>query len=128
MVDASSSQMEEQMYVVYETLRELGAAGKPVVTLFNKQDKLEEERVCRDRQADYSLRVSAKTGQGLEEFRAVLEKILLEQQIYVEKLYPYSEAGKIALIRRLGRLVSEEYLAEGIQVKAYVPPEIYGKV
>ena len=74
-------------------------------------------------QADYSLRISAKTGQGLEEFRAVLEKILLEQQIYVERLYPYSEAGKIALIRRRGRLVSEEYLAEGIQVKAYVPKE-----
>ena len=56
------------------------------------------------------------------------EKILLEQQIYVERLYPYSEAGKIALIRRRGRLVSEEYLAEGIQVKAYVPKEIYGKI
>ena len=127
-VDASSLQMEEQMYVVYETLRELGAEGKPVVTLFNKQDKLEAEKSCKDLQADYSLRISAKTGQGLEEFRAVLEKILLEQQIYVERLYPYSEAGKIALIRRRGQLVSEEYLAEGIQVKAYVPKEIYGKI
>ena len=127
-VDASSPQMEEQMHVVYETLRELGAEGKPVVTLFNKQDKLEAEKSCKDLQADYSLRISAKTGQGLEEFRAVLEKILLEQQIYVERLYPYSEAGKIALIRRRGRLVSEEYLAEGIQVKAYVPKEIYGKI
>ena len=127
-VDASSPQMEEQMHVVYETLRELGAEGKPVGTLFNKQDKLEAEKSCKDLQADYSLRISAKTGQGLEEFRAVLEKILLEQQIYVERLYPYSEAGKIALIRRRGRLVSEEYLAEGIQVKAYVPKEIYGKI
>lgn len=72
-VDASSPQMEEQMHVVYETLRELGAEGKPVVTLFNKQDKLEAEKSCKDLQADYSLRISAKTGQGLEEFRAVLE-------------------------------------------------------
>ena len=127
-VDASSPQMDEQMHVVYETLRELGAEGKPIVTLFNKQDKLQEERVCRDLQADYSLRVSAKTGMGLEEFRETLEKILLEQQIYVERLYSYNEAGKIALIRRRGQLMSEEYLPEGIQIKAYVPRDIYGKI
>ena len=92
-VDASSPQMEQQMYVVYETLRELGAEGKPIVTLFNKQDKLLEEKICRDLKADRSLRISAKTGQGLEEFRAALEEILLEQQIYIERLYPYSEGG-----------------------------------
>ena len=40
-VDASNPQMDEQMHVVYETLRQLGAEGKPVVTLFNKQDLLE---------------------------------------------------------------------------------------
>ncbi len=127
-VDASSPQMEQQMYVVYETLRELGAEGKPIVTLFNKQDKLLEEKICRDLKADRSLRISAKTGQGLEEFRAALEEILLEQQIYIERLYPYSEGGRIALIRQRGQLVSEEYLPEGIRIKAYVPKEIYGKL
>lgn len=127
-VDASSPQMEQQMHVVYETLRELGAEGKPIVTLFNKQDKLEGERICKDLQADYSLRISAKTGQGLEEFRAVLERILLEQQIYIERLYPYSQAGRIALIRQRGQLISEEYLPEGIQIKAYVPKDLYGQI
>ncbi|HIV24741.1 MAG TPA: GTPase HflX [Candidatus Scatomonas pullistercoris] len=127
-VDASNEQMEQQMYVVYETLRELGAEGKPVVTLFNKQDKLQEERVCKDLKADYSLRISAKTGQGLEKFRETLEEILLAAQIYIERVYSYTEAGKIALIRQKGQLISEEYLPEGIQVKAYVPREIYGNV
>lgn len=127
-VDASNEQMEQQMYVVYETLRELGAEGKPVVTLFNKQDKLQEERVCKELKADYSLRISAKTGQGLEKFRETLEEILLAAQIYIERVYSYTEAGKIALIRQKGQLISEEYLPEGIQVKAYVPREIYGNV
>ena len=127
-VDASNEQMEQQMYVVYETLRELGAEGKPVVTLFNKQDKLQEERVCKDLKADYSLRISAKTGLGLEKFRETLEEILLAAQIYIERVYSYTEAGKIALIRQKGQLISEEYLPEGIQVKAYVPREIYGNV
>ena len=127
-VDASNEQMEQQMYVVYETLRELGAEGKPVVTLFNKQDKLQEERTQRSTVADYSLRISAKTGQGLEKFRETLEEILLAAQIYIERVYSYTEAGKIALIRQKGQLISEEYLPEGIQVKAYVPREIYGNV
>ena len=58
----------------------------------------------------------------------MLEKILLEQQIYLERLYPYNEAGKVALIRQWGQLLEEEFLPEGIQIRAYVPKEIYGKI
>lgn len=62
-VDASNPQMDAQMHVVYETLRQLGAEGKPVVTLFNKQDKIENPVDHKDLQADYSIATSAKTGQ-----------------------------------------------------------------
>ena len=127
-VDASNEQMEQQMQVVYETLRQLGVEKKPVITLFNKQDKVMGNTVFRDFQADYCLKISAKSSLGLDELKMTLEKILLEQQIYVERLYRYEEAGKVALIRQKGRLVSEEFLAEGIQIKAYVPKEIYGKI
>ena len=57
-----------------------------------------------------------------------LEKLLSEEQIYIERLFPYSEAGKIQLIREFGQLLSEEYTDTGIAVKARVPKEIYGKV
>ena len=50
------------------------------------------------------------------------------EQIYIERLYGFDEAGKIQLIRKNGQLLSEEYKAEGIEVKAYVPKEIYAKV
>ena len=56
------------------------------------------------------------------------EDILRESKIYIEKLYSYNEAGKISIIRKYGQLLSEEYVAEGIEVKAYVPVEIYDKV
>ena len=127
-VDASSSQMEQQMQVVYETLHQLGVEKKPVVTLFNKQDKVVEKMNLRDHNADYCLKISAKAGIGLQQFREVLEKILLEQQIYLERLYSYNEAGKLALIRQWGQLLEEEFLPEGIQIRAYVPKEIYGKI
>lgn len=127
-VDASNPQMDHQMYVVYETLRQLGVEGKPVITLFNKQDKLEERTSLRDFQADYSILTSAKTGQGLEELKTVLLEIIRKEQIYIEKLYPFTEAGKIQMIRKNGQLLEEEYMPDGISVKAYVTKEIYGKI
>lgn len=127
-VDASNPQMDNQMYVVYETLRQLGVEGKPVVTLFNKQDKLEGTGNFRDFQADYSILTSAKTGQGLEKLKEVLLEIIRKEQIYIERLYPFTDAGKIQLIRKNGQLLEEEYVPEGISVKAYVTKEIYGKI
>lgn len=127
-VDASNPQMDEQMHVVYDTLRQLGAADRPVITLFNKQDKLESAGNYRDFQAEYSIPASAKTGEGLAELKKALLEIIRREQIYVERLYDFSEASKIQLIRSRGQLLSEKYVPEGIEVKAYVPKDIYGKV
>ena len=127
-VDVSNPRMDEQMYVVYETLRQMGAEGKPVITLFNKQDRLEKEESHKDFQADYSIATSAKTGQGLDELKVALLEIIRRDQIYVERLYPFADAGKIQMIRSKGQLLSEEYLPEGIQIKAYVPQDVYGKL
>lgn len=127
-VDASNPQMDTQMYVVYDTLRQLGVEGKPIITLFNKQDKLEAPITYRDLHADYTFAVSAKTGQGLDELKNALLDIIRQDQIYIERLYDFSEAGKIQLIRKHGQLLEEEYVAEGISVKAYVSKEIYGRI
>lgn len=126
-VDASNPQAEQQMHVVYETLRQLGASGKKVITLLNKQD-LAGTGQLRDFRADYTLKVSAKTGLGLDALKETLSGILSEDQIYIERLFPYQEAGKIRLIREYGQLLSEEYTENGISVKARVPVEIYKKV
>lgn len=126
-VDASNPQAEMQMHVVYETLRDLGALGKKTITLFNKQDAAGINQI-RDFKADYTLKISAKTGEGLDELNDLLEKLLSEDQIYIERLFPYQEAGKIQLIREYGQLLSEEYTENGIAVKARVPMEIYPRV
>lgn len=127
-VDASNPHQDTQMHVVYETLRQLGVDGKPIITLFNKQDKLEEKGNFRDFRAEYSIPVSAKTGMGLEELKQALLEVIRRDQIYIERLYSFSEAGKIQLIRVEGQLLEEEYLPEGISVKAYIPKELYGRV
>ena len=126
-VDASNPQAELQMHTVYETLRELGATGKKIITLLNKQDQVQGESL-RDFRADYTVKCSARTGEGLEELKDVLVKLLAESQIYLEELYTYKEAGKIQIIREYGSLLSEEYREDGIFVKARVPAEIFASV
>lgn len=127
-VDASNPDMDTHMQVVYNTLRELGVEDKPVITLFNKMDAVEGEVVLRDFKADKTISISAKKGMGLDKLKSTIETILREQKIYVDKVYDYSDAGKIQIIRKYGQLLSEEYTGEGIAVKAYVPKEIFERV
>ena len=127
-VDASSPQMDQQMYVVYDTLKNLGVTDKKIVTLFNKQDKVEDGYLPRDLKAEKTVRISAKWGEGLEEVKQILEELLNEKNVLIERFYDYKDAGLIQLIRKYGQLLEEEYLGDGIRVKAYVPMEIYGTV
>lgn len=126
--DASNPSMEQQMHVVYETLQSLGVSNKTVITLFNKADLLDERPRLQDHKADHTLFLSAKTGQGLEELLALVERLLRERQVLIERIYPYSRAGVLQLIRKHGQLLAEDYRSEGIYVKAYVPMELYGSV
>ena len=123
--DCTNPRMETQMHVVYETLRELEIGDRPVVTVFNKCDKPEAPQVLRDLKADYSVHISAKTGQGLEELKDVLAMIIRSRRIYLEQVYGYQDAGIIQKIRKYGQLLTEEYREDGIHVTAYVPAELY---
>ena len=127
-VDASNPQVDEQMYIVYETLMNLEVKDKPIITAFNKQDKIQGENILRDFRADHIVRISAKHGDGLEELQGVIEEILRGQKVLIEKVYSYADAGKIQMIRKYGELLEEEYRGEGIYAKGYVPAEIYEKV
>lgn len=127
-VDASNPRMEQQMHVVYETLKALEVTNKTVITLFNKTDRLKEIPRLRDFQADHTLLISAKEQQGLDQLQELLARLLLERQVLIERIYPYDKAGLIQMIRRHGRLLEEDYQTEGIYVKAYVPMELYGSV
>lgn len=126
--DLSNPQMDEQMYVTYETLEELGVLNKTVITVFNKCDKAGDDLLIRDFKSDVRVIVSAKTGQGLDTLKEVLEDWIREQRMEIKRLYPYAEAGKIQMIRAYGEVTKEEYQAEGIYIEGFVPRELYGKV
>ena len=124
-VDCSNPQMDMQMHVVYETLRRLDIKDKEIITVFNKVDRPDADTACRDMSADYKVKLSAKTGEGIEELLDLFAIILRNRRIYFEKVFAYRDAGRIQTIRKSGQLLSEEYQDDGIHVKAYVPAELF---
>ena len=120
-VDASSPQMEKQMYIAYQTLDMLGVRDKKIVTLFNKMDLLEEGEILRDFRADQTICISAKTGQGLEDVRMALARLLREDKVLVEETFGYDRMQQLAVIRARGEILREEYTPDGVFVKALVP-------
>ena len=129
MVDAANEEATSQMLVVYDTLRSLDVVDKDIITVFNKTDLMEEGmELPRDFHADKVLKMSAKTGEGIDELKNTIEDILKKQRVYLEHVFSYKDAGKIAVIRKFGEILSEEYIDEGISIKAYIPAEIFGKV
>ena len=121
-VDASNPNADEQMAVVYDTLRRLEIGDRKVITAMNKQD-LVTDAVWKDRTAERTVRISAKTGDGIPELLDAISEVLLEGKVYIERVYAYDEITKLQGIRKYGQLLSEEYAADGIAVKAYVPQD-----
>ncbi len=125
-VDISNMNYARHMDVVYDTLKLLGVKDKPVITVYNKVDKLTDSVFGgNDARSDVTLRISAKKHVGLDTLLCEIQNILNKRMIYVEKVIPYTEAGKIQNIRNRGQLLHEEYTEEGIFVKAMIPKDVY---
>ena len=127
-VDASNPDCEHQIKTVYETLKSLNVEDKPVITLLNKCDITDGTYILKDENADATIRISARTGYGLDEFMHKLQEIIMENRIELNKVFSYKDAGKIQLIREYGQLIKEEYTEQGIEVQAKVPRSVYNQL
>lgn len=132
-VDASDENWDKNIETVYSTLKQLKIdenSGKPMITVFNKIDRISKDDLVgvRDLRADKTLYISAATGQGLPELASAIEEILRNQKSYIRHTFAYSEAGLTGLIHKYGEIQTEEYLDDGIFIEAYVPKSILGKL
>ena len=126
-IDASDPQAELHRRVVYDTLLDLDIRDKPVITVWNKTDLVDDGELFRDFDADASLKISAKTGEGLEEFHEAVAEILRDSRVSIDAVIPYSDSSLVAEIRRSGRITEERYEEDGIHIKAQVPAALAGK-
>ena len=64
----------------------------------------------------------------MQELLSIIEEAVMDRFILIERIFAYKDAGDIAMIRKYGNLLEEDYRAEGIYVKAYVPKDIYASL
>ncbi len=126
-IDASDPQAEMHRRVVYDTLIDLGITDKPVIAVWNKADLVEAGALFRDFGANASVKISAKTGEGIVEFYEELARILRETRVRIDTVIPYKDTAVVAEIRKTGQLISEAYEEDGIHVNAYVPRALASK-
>ena len=119
--DASDPELDLHLQVVYKTLRELDVTGKPVITAFNKCDLLTGEERLIDVYADNWVRISAKTGYNMDALLDTIEDTLQKNRRYVECLIPYADGKRLDQFHRYGQILAEEYLEDGVSIKAYMP-------
>ncbi|MDR7484127.1 MAG: GTPase HflX [Armatimonadota bacterium] len=121
-VDASHPDRERQARVVHDILEDLGAGDRPLVTVFNKADRLSPEEIRRLRTADPdAVVVSAVRGDGLDELLHTIARRLPEPWIRVRVRIPYDEGKLLARLHAEGRVLAQRYGATGITVDAELP-------
>lgn len=121
--DASAEDCEEQAKVTLELLKELGCEGIPVVTVFNKCDKV--PYINELDTSGEAVKISAKNGTGIDSLLAAIQKPLPENSVRCRLLLPFDKAGLVNTIRQEGRIFSEDYTAEGIVLDALVDIKVY---
>ena len=123
-VDVANPVFEKHIEAVYDTLDDLGVKDKPIITIFNKIDKLTGEVKMVDTRADHIIKTSIKQGVGLDELDSVLAHILKESKQFISTVLEYKDAGKVNIIREHGTLITEDYRDDGIYVEGYLPKHI----
>ena len=107
----------------YAQVIELGCEGIPVVTVFNKCDKV--PYINELDTSGEAVKISAKNGTGIDSLLAAIQKALPENSVRCRLLLPFDKAGLVNTIRQEGRIFSEDYTAEGIVLDALVDIKVY---
>jgi len=129
-IDASHAQVDQQIEAVLGVLRDLGAEGKPVISVLNKMDlpgaQLHSARLA-DKVGGRVVEISALTGQGCDHLREELADFLKSRNVRVRLRVPVSEGKLLAAIRSAGRIHAEVYGDdETVQIDAAVPGSLLG--
>lgn len=124
--DASSKESRAHLEVTNNLLFELGCKDKPIIPVMNKCDLVPE--VMKISNSYNVVRISAKTGEGIDELLSCIERNLPVKMKEVTMLLPFSKSGIASNIRKNGTILNEEYEESGIKIKALIDIRIYSKI
>jgi len=120
-VDGSHPDPESQISAVRAVLAEVGGHLVREVIVVNKADASTPEVLDRLRRNEkHSIVVSARTGEGLDELRALIADELPRPDIKVTVLLPYDRGDLVNRLHREADIVTSEHTEHGTRVEAKV--------
>jgi GTP-binding protein HflX len=128
-VDGSNKDYDQQMKVVLEVLKELGAENKSMITVINKVDKIEDMTLVNVESTEEApvVYLSALNKSGFENLMQEIDKIAAQKWRIAELMVPYTDGAMNSMIHNNCRVIEEDYREEGIYVKAEMDPITYGR-
>lgn len=128
-VDCSNKAREQQIQVVYKTLKDLNCINKPIITVFNKSDKENVEKpLPKDDFAIYTLEISAKTGLGLNNMLTTIEDVIKSFKKSISILIPYEKSNIIGIIHGKCEVILNENRDNGMYFEIYADDEMQGRL
>lgn len=124
-IDVSHELYKEQVAAVHEVLKEIGAETKPVITVYNKIDKLPPDSKLADRLAleEDTVCISAAKKLNLEILQQMIESHLRSKAVEVTLCIPYAETAKAAQLHETANVLEQEYTENGAVMKVILPVE-----
>lgn len=125
-VDISQTDALLQRKTVLETLSNIGAGNIPVITVYNKIDRLDEETM------DFVLPllepqpflISALNGTGLDKLVDSISEQLYARYERVTVMLPYEHGNLVSIFHEKGHVNTVEHLPQGIRISGLLPREI----
>lgn len=125
-VDASHHFVQEQRQAVNDVLAELGVQDKPVITVFNKSDRMQDQYELRKLivETEDACYMSALTGEGRQQLETLIRKAVSRLMNRTRAVVPYDRGDLVAMCHERGRVISLEYIAEGVEIVVELPPDL----
>lgn len=123
MIDSSHPMAEEQAETTVEVLKELGAKDKPMITVLNKIDRLEDPSILTKFRIKYPkvIGISATQKKGFHELQQMMIEELKNQRRTMKLRIPQSEYHRVGEINRVGRILYQDYEENDIVMHVEVP-------
>jgi GTP-binding protein HflX len=126
-IDASGEETDNQINVVEQVLKDIGAVGKPVVAVFNKCDKTDGYPIV-SAQSDASVYISAKYKKNIDKLIEALAAVAPGRKQRVNACIPYSEGALVSELHENHKVISENYNENGTVMELLVDAQMYEKI
>ena len=122
-IDVSHPLYEEQSRAVYKVLEEINVKDKPIITVYNKIDKLPDNSNLAEQLAkeENTICISAKKGLNMDNLLKLIAEKVKSKSLEADFYVPYADSSMVAKLHQIGNVTNEEYLEDCTKVHATIP-------